>query len=76
MTSAGRLFLEHARQVLMEVDGAVLAARRTIGGERDRLSVACTPSPAMPENRAPRLPKIVHGSPEPANRNETAGDRV
>jgi DNA-binding transcriptional LysR family regulator len=43
LTSAGRLFLEHARQVLMEVDGAVLAARRTIGGESDRLSVACTP---------------------------------
>jgi DNA-binding transcriptional LysR family regulator len=43
LTSAGRLFLEHARQVIMEVDGAVLAARRTIGGERDRLSVACTP---------------------------------
>ena len=43
LTSAGRLFLEHVRQVLMEVDGAVLAARRTIGGERDRLSVACTP---------------------------------
>jgi DNA-binding transcriptional LysR family regulator len=43
LTGAGRLFLEHARQVLMEVDGAVLAARRTIGGECDRLSVACTP---------------------------------
>lgn len=41
LTSAGRLFLEHARQVLMEVDGAVLAARRMIGGECDRLSVAC-----------------------------------
>jgi len=43
LTSAGRLFLEHARQVLMELDGAVLAARRTIGGECDRLSIACTP---------------------------------
>src|SRR5262249_2229238 len=43
LTSAGRLFLEHARQVLIEVDGAVLAVRRTIGGERDRLSIACTP---------------------------------
>ena len=43
LTSAGRLFLEHARQVLMEVDGAVVAARRTVGGEGDRLSVACTP---------------------------------
>jgi DNA-binding transcriptional LysR family regulator len=43
LTSAGRLFLEHARQVLMEVDGAVLAARQTIGGKGDRLSVACTP---------------------------------
>jgi len=43
LTSAGRLFLEHARQVLTEVDGAVLAARRMIGGECDRLSVACTP---------------------------------
>jgi DNA-binding transcriptional LysR family regulator len=43
LTSAGRLFLEHARQVLIGVDGAVLAVRRTIGGERDRLSIACTP---------------------------------
>jgi DNA-binding transcriptional LysR family regulator len=43
LTSAGRLFLEHARQVLIGVDGAVLAARRMIGGECDRLSVACTP---------------------------------
>ena len=43
LTSAGRLFLEHARQVLTEVDGAVLAARRMVGGECDRLSVACTP---------------------------------
>ena len=43
LTSAGRLFLEHARHLLMEVDGAVLAVRRTIGGECDRLSVACTP---------------------------------
>src|SRR5690242_9976014 len=43
LTSAGRVFLEHARQVLIEVDGAVLAVRRTIGGERHRLSIACTP---------------------------------
>jgi DNA-binding transcriptional LysR family regulator len=43
LTSAGRLFLEHARQVLTQVDGAVLAARRTMGGECDRLSVACVP---------------------------------
>ena len=43
LTSAGRLFLEHARQVLMEVDSAVLAARRTIGGGGDRFSVACSP---------------------------------
>jgi DNA-binding transcriptional LysR family regulator len=42
LTGAGRLFLDQARQVLIEVDGAVLAARRTIGG-RDRLTVACTP---------------------------------
>jgi DNA-binding transcriptional LysR family regulator len=45
LTDAGRLFLEHARRVLTELDGAVLAARRTIGGECDRLSVACTPWP-------------------------------
>jgi DNA-binding transcriptional LysR family regulator len=43
LTSAGRLFLEHARQVLAQVDRAVLAARQTTGGECDRLSVACTP---------------------------------
>jgi DNA-binding transcriptional LysR family regulator len=43
LTSAGRLFLEHARQVLAQVDSAVLAARQTTGGECDRLSVACTP---------------------------------
>src|SRR5262252_10448420 len=42
LTGAGRLFLDRARQVLIEVDGAVLAARRTIGG-CDRLTVACTP---------------------------------
>src|SRR5262245_19747745 len=42
LTRAGRLFLDHARQVLIEVDGAVLAARRTSGG-CDRLTVACTP---------------------------------
>jgi DNA-binding transcriptional LysR family regulator len=33
LTCAGRLFLEHARQVLTQVDGAILAARRTMGGE-------------------------------------------
>ena len=43
LTSAGRLFLEHARQVLAQVETAVLAARRTIGGEGDRLSITYTP---------------------------------
>jgi DNA-binding transcriptional LysR family regulator len=43
LTSAGRLFLERAGQVLAQVEGAVLAARRIVGGESDRLSVACTP---------------------------------
>src|SRR5215510_10159318 len=43
LTSAGRLFLEHVRQVLAQADGAVLAARRAMGGECDRLSVACAP---------------------------------
>jgi DNA-binding transcriptional LysR family regulator len=41
LTRAGRLFLDHARQVLEEVERAVLAARRTMGGESD-LSVAST----------------------------------
>src|SRR5262245_304117 len=43
LTSGGRQFLEHARQVLAQVEGAVLAARRTMGGECDHLSVACAP---------------------------------
>jgi len=43
LTGVGRQFLEHARQVLAQADGAVLAARRTMGGECDRLSVACAP---------------------------------
>jgi len=41
LTRAGRLFLDHARQVLAEVERAVLAARRTMGSESD-LSVAST----------------------------------
>ena len=41
LTRAGRLFLDHARQVLDEVERAVLAARRTMGSESD-LSVAST----------------------------------
>jgi len=43
LTGVGRQFLEHARQVLAQADGAVLAARRTMGGECERLSVACAP---------------------------------
>src|SRR5262249_50002962 len=43
LTTAGRLFLDHVRQVLAQADGAVLAARRATGGECDRLSVACAP---------------------------------
>jgi DNA-binding transcriptional LysR family regulator len=43
LTSAGRIFLEHARQVLAQVENAVLAARRTIGGECDHLSITYTP---------------------------------
>jgi DNA-binding transcriptional LysR family regulator len=35
LTSAGRLFLEHARQVLAQIDSAVLAARRTIEHRQD-----------------------------------------
>src|SRR5215468_8038167 len=46
LTSGGREFLEHARQVLAQADGAVLAARR-IGAEADRLSVACAPWAAL-----------------------------
>ncbi len=41
LTRAGRLFLDHARQVLEEVERAVLAARRTTGSESE-LSVAST----------------------------------
>ena len=50
LTTAGRLFLEHTRQVLAQVDVAVRAARGTMGGGGDRLSVACTPwtAPAVP----------------------------
>ena len=48
LTGAGRQFLEHARQVLAQADGAVLAARRTMGGECDRLSVACAPLQQTP----------------------------
>ena len=43
LTGAGRLFLEHARQVLVQVEHGVFAARRTLGGEVNRLSVASTP---------------------------------
>jgi DNA-binding transcriptional LysR family regulator len=43
LTSVGRQFLEHARQVLAQADGAVLAARRAMGSECERLSVACAP---------------------------------
>ena len=35
LTRAGRLFLEHARQVLAQLDSAVLAARRTIEHRQD-----------------------------------------
>jgi DNA-binding transcriptional LysR family regulator len=35
LTSAGRLFLEDARQVLAQLDGAVLAARRSIENRQD-----------------------------------------
>jgi DNA-binding transcriptional LysR family regulator len=37
LTSAGRLCLEHTREVLAQVESAVLAARRTVGGDGDRL---------------------------------------
>ena len=43
LTRAGHAFLDRARQVLLGVDGAVLAARRTIGSGCDRLAVVCTP---------------------------------
>jgi len=48
LTGAGRQFLEHARQVLAQADGAMLAGRRTMGGEWDRLSVACAPLQQTP----------------------------
>ena len=35
LTSAGRLFLQDARQVLAQLDGAVLAARRSIENRQD-----------------------------------------
>ena len=35
LTSAGQLFLEHARQALAQVDRAVLAARRTLEDQHD-----------------------------------------
>src|SRR5499426_3205127 len=43
LTSGGRQFLEQVRQVLAQADGAVIAARRAMGGECDHLSVACAP---------------------------------
>jgi DNA-binding transcriptional LysR family regulator len=55
LTGAGRQFLEHARQVLLQADGAMLAARRAIGGECDRLSVACAPWA-----RLMAVPRILH----------------
>jgi DNA-binding transcriptional LysR family regulator len=55
LTSAGRLFLESARQVLAQADGAVLAARRAMGGECDRLSVACAPWAKLMA-----VPRILH----------------
>ena len=35
LTSAGRLFLDHALLVLTQVDSAVLAARRTLEDQHD-----------------------------------------
>jgi DNA-binding transcriptional LysR family regulator len=55
LTSGGRQFLEQARQVLAQADGAVLAARRAMGGEYDRLSVACAPWA-----RLMGVPRILH----------------
>src|SRR5215471_11005280 len=36
LTSGGRMFLEHARQVLAQVESAVLAARRATSSSSDR----------------------------------------
>ena len=55
LTHAGRLFLESARQVLAQADGAVLAAGRAMGGEYDRLSVACAPWAALMA-----VPRVLH----------------
>ena len=64
LTSAGRLFLEHARQVLAQVDSAVLAARQTIGGEGDRLSAASeshSNGAALPQGGEPQRPPHDRG---------------
>jgi DNA-binding transcriptional LysR family regulator len=55
LTSAGRLFLEHARQVLTQAEGAVLAARRTMEGGCDRVLVACAPWAELMA-----IPRILH----------------
>ena len=54
LTRPGRLFLEETRQVLAQVERAVLAARRTLG-EGDRLSVAFTPWTYLTA-----VPRILH----------------
>jgi DNA-binding transcriptional LysR family regulator len=55
LTNAGQLFLESARQVLAQADGAVLAARRAMSGEYDRLSVVCAPWAQLMA-----VPRILH----------------
>jgi DNA-binding transcriptional LysR family regulator len=62
LTGGGQLFLDHARQVLAQVERAVVAARRTIGSESDRLSIASMPwTNLTPVPRILRRVSEVHG---------------
>ncbi len=55
LTEAGRVFFDHARAVLAEIDHTVEATRRTARGEQGRISVAYSSSVAF----HPLVPRII-----------------